>query len=70
LKLRLYVPPLIGSSGGGLYTTTALSGAVEIPAYILPLIGSSGGGLYTTTALSGAVEIPAYILTNFLLRDK
>ncbi|XP_023328824.1 solute carrier family 22 member 3 [Eurytemora carolleeae] len=52
-----------GSSGGGLYTTTALSGAVEIPAYILPLIGSSGGGLYTTTALSGAVEIPAYILT-------
>ena len=24
-----------GSSGGGLYTATALSGAVEIPAYVL-----------------------------------
>ena len=24
-----------GSAGGGLYTTTALSGAVEIPAYVL-----------------------------------
>ena len=26
---------MVGSAGGGLYTTTALSGAVEIPAYVL-----------------------------------
>ena len=27
--------PFLGSAGGGLYTATALSGAVEIPAYVL-----------------------------------